>query len=275
MSAALEKLEKFSNLLGEFYRQSARDLPWRHPEADGTFDPYKILVSEMMLQQTQVQRVVPKYEQFLAVFPTLKALSEAPLGDVIGTWQGLGYNRRARYLRDACDIIMKQYDGRFPQSIETLTTLPGIGHNTAAAILVYAYNQPHVFVETNIRTVFIHHFFDNAETVTDKNILPLIEQTMDRKNPRLFYWALMDYGTHLKQTTGNASRRSAGYRKQSAFEGSLRQLRGVILRELQAGSVSTLELEKRCADTRFKQALGSLIKDGLVVDKAGIVTIAS
>ncbi len=134
-----------------------REMPWRAAEADGSFDPYKILVSELMLQQTQVARVVPKFTEFVAKFPTLEALANASLGDVLKAWQGLGYNRRAKYLHSAAQALISK---EAPWKCEDLVALAGVGPNTAGAVLAYAYNQPVLFVETNVRSVFIHHFFN-------------------------------------------------------------------------------------------------------------------
>jgi len=254
----------FQKTVWDYYKLHGRSLPWRVPEQDGSFDPYRILVSEMMLQQTQVNRVVPKYQEFLATFPTVGVLADASLAEVIRMWSGLGYNRRAKYLHDVANLIVTQNNSTFPKTLNMLTNLPGIGPNTAAAILVYAYNQPMVFVETNIRSVFIHHFFASQEGVSDKALLPLINETLDTKQPRVWYWALMDYGSYLKATTGNATRRSQHYAKQSTFQGSLRQLRGTILRTLANGPVETDKILSEFTDERTEQALASLVQDGLI-----------
>lgn len=247
--------------LRDYYRKHGRHLPWREPEADGTFSPYKILVSECMLQQTQVQRVVPKYEALLKRFPTINALAGASLAEVVAMWSGLGYNRRAKYLHDAA----KQLAAQTTWTMESLVACKGIGPNTAAAILAYAYNQPTVFIETNIRTVYIHTFFKDQTNVSDKAIEQLVRDSLDSKHPREFYWALMDYGTYLKQTEGNLSRHSKQYARQSTFEGSLRQLRGQILRTLLQKPHSVAQLTEELTDERLPVALESLQKDGLIV----------
>lgn len=266
--------QKFISDLWEFYRLHKRDLPWRKPEADGSFDPYKILVSELMLQQTQVQRVVPKYEQFIKTFPDIAALADASLEDVYKIWQGLGYNRRAKFLRNTALQVKQTYSGTLPRKAEELTTLPGIGKNTAGAIQAYAYNQPIVFVETNIRTVYIHHFFDDERMVSDKEILPLIEQTLDHNNPREFYWALMDLGSHIKKTNGNNIQRSLHYKAQTKFSGSARQVRGKILRLLAEKKYEVKELAELINDDRFDDILRGLLKDGLVHLDNGFASIA-
>jgi A/G-specific adenine glycosylase len=206
------------------YRAHGRDLPWRRTE-----DPYRILVSEVMLQQTQVGRVVEKFEPFVERFGDFASLSVAPLIEVLSFWKGLGYNRRALYLKEASRIVVDRFAGRLPENPEALVILPGIGSNTAGAITAFAFNRPAVFIETNIRSVFIHRFFADEAGVSDARIIPLVEATLDRANPRVWYWALMDYGVALKETTENPGRRSAHYTRQSAFKGSDREIRGAIL----------------------------------------------
>jgi A/G-specific adenine glycosylase len=260
-----ESITLFLDTLWRAYDAHGRhDLPWRQA-ADGQFDPYHILVSELMLQQTQVGRVIPKYLQFLQQFPSVEALAAASLGEVLIAWQGLGYNRRAKYLWHAAQAIVHEHSGQFPDTLEGLVALPGVGKNTAGAVLAYAFNQSVTFIETNIRTVYIHHFFhDHAELVHDKDILELLEQTLDRTQPRNFYWALMDYGTHLKQTVGNAGARSKSYVRQSPFAGSRRRVRGQVLRLLSSGSLSADDLRQRVADDRFDEVIAALTSEGMV-----------
>lgn len=256
------------------YKQNARDLPWRFPDPNGSFDPYKILVSEIMLQQTQVQRVTPKYQEFLKVFPDVHSLAQASLGDVLRLWSGLGYNRRAKFLWQAAQMVVTEHDGDFPAKQAELARLPGVGVNTAGAICVYAFNLPVVFIETNIRTVFIHHFFADRTDVCDTELKPLLEQALIEAqvqgvSPREWYWALMDYGTHLKATVGNASRASKHYAKQSAFAGSKRQLRGMVLRELTDSAKTTQQLQEAIDDERLKTVLDDLLREGLIVQRNG------
>jgi A/G-specific adenine glycosylase len=182
-----------------------------------------------MLQQTQASRVIPKYKAFLKKFPTLRLLALAPVRDVLFMWQGLGYNRRALALQRAARVIMEDHNGKFPNTFDMLLTLPGVGPYTASAIMTFSYNQPSIMIETNIRTVFIHFFFQKARKVSDKKLLPLIEKYMDTKNPREWYNALMDYGAMLKRTMPNPSRRSSHYVVQGKFHGSIRQVRGAII----------------------------------------------
>jgi A/G-specific adenine glycosylase len=214
---------QFQNLIYDFYNRKGRSFPWRE-----TNNPYHILVSEFMLQQTQTQRVIKKYEQFLIAFPDFPSLAQAPLQDVLSVWQGLGYNRRALSLKKTAHLIVSRH-GTLPDDPALLTTFPGIGKATAGAIIAYAFNKPAVFLETNIRTVFLHFFFSEEYNITDEQILPLVEQTLDRNNPRTWYYALTDYGVWLKEKYKNPEKRSAHYQLQSPFKGSNREIRGAIL----------------------------------------------
>lgn len=262
------QVSDFRNDLWASYRQNGRSgLPWRNPEVNGQFDPYKIMVSELMLQQTQVGRVIPKYLEFLDSFPTLSALAGAELGDVLRIWQGLGYNRRAKFLWLASQQVTEL--GRFPTSVQALVELPGIGINTAGAILAYVNNQPVIYIETNVRTVYLHHFFVDQSGVQDSQILELLEQTIDRENSREFYWALMDYGSHLKQTVGNLNKASKQYTKQSTFHGSKRQIRGLVLKSLSAMSLSYNELRSQIPDERLLSVLSDLSAEGMILEENG------
>jgi A/G-specific adenine glycosylase len=227
LSLSTASIRQLRKTVYNHFKKHGRSLPWRQG-----YDPYHILVSEVMLQQTQVDRVALKFEPFINALPGFASLARAPLSKVLLLWQGLGYNRRAVNLKRAAKIVISRYDGRLPASPEVLETLPGIGKATAASIAAFAFNIPAVFLETNIRTVLIHHFFKEKKSVSDADLLPLAQAVLDRKNPRQWYSALMDYGTMLKKQHGNASRRSAHYKKQSRFEGSKRQMRGKILRLL-------------------------------------------
>ena len=231
MALDADKITEFRRSILDFYERQGRDFPWRH-----TVNPYEILVSEIMLQQTQTERVLPKYLAWLERFPDVQTLAAAPLADVLALWSGLGYNRRARFLQQACRLISERIakGGTFPDTPEELDALPGIGPYTARAVCTFAFNKPEVFIETNIRSVYIFFFFphQNTKGVADKDLLPLIEKTLYRENPRLWYYALMDYGAALKKKVENPSRKSRHYTKQSRFEGSLRQARGAIIRQL-------------------------------------------
>ncbi len=295
MKLSPQQVRAFQKIVLDFFRRNGRRLPWR-----GTRDPYKIFVSEIMLQQTRVSRAILFYEKFIRAFPTVRVLASAPARAVLCAWSGLGYNRRALFLKRAAESIVREHDGEVPRDFGKLCTLPGIGRATAAAILAYAWNEPVVFVETNIRTALIHHFFSRRKKVRDAEILEAARQTvpnnvrpfsrfppapgfgragkvrpcrtdfvepcsargvysevlenirirrergrkdnsrysyiprnvgMLRKvSVREWYSALMDYGAHLKETVGNAARRSAAYAQQGRFKGSARELRGEIIR---------------------------------------------
>ncbi len=252
-------LREFQEEVWDYYKSHARSMPWRDDPS-----PYHVLVSELMLQQTQVGRVLPKYNEFMSRFPTIRALSEAPFGDVLGAWSGLGYNRRAKFLHAAAQKVMEDYGGELPDTLDALVSLPGVGKNTAGAILAYAFNRPVVFIETNVRTVFIHHFFADRHDVDDKELLPLVEQTCDHEHPREWYWALMDYGTHLKQTLGNNISQSRHYVRQSKFEGSRRQIRGRVLKLLLEGPLAIHEILRLEPDERAVTVLSDLQAEGLI-----------
>jgi len=223
-----EAVVEFRNQVFAFYKRRGRhDMLWRH-----TDDPYRILVSEIMLQQTQVERVALKYPVFIAAFPDAAALAQAPLSEVLAAWQGMGYNRRAVALKKCASRMELEYGGTVPCDPAVLATFSGIGPATASSICAFAFNLPVVFIETNIRRVFIHFFFSGAESVTDAEILPLVERTLDRDNPRAWYWALMDLGTELKKSVPNPNRKSTAYVKQAPFAGSDRRIRGMILKYL-------------------------------------------
>lgn len=267
-----EKITEFRRAVLDNFHQAGRDFPWRN-----THDPYKILVSEMMLQQTQTLRVLPKYEAWLNQFPTAESLASASLSEVLAAWSGLGYNRRARFLQQSCQTVCTEYNGIFPKTAEELERLPGIGPYTARAVAAFAFNSPEVFVETNIRSVFIFFFFKHAvEKVSDKEILPLVDETLYKENPRIWYYALMDYGAELKKKVKNPSRKSAGYAKQSKFEGSLRQARGAVLRQLTKNKASTIEsiAEAEHIDVyRIKKAADQLCKELLICEHNALYEI--
>jgi A/G-specific adenine glycosylase len=236
--ASPEAVEVFRSDVWRYYETHGRDLPWRH-----THDAYRIVVSEVMLQQTQVPRVVPKYEEFLQAFPNVESLAAAGAAAVLTMWQGLGYNRRALALHRLAGIVVSEHAGAIPRSPEELQRLPGIGYATAAAVCVYAYGQPLAFIETNVRAAFIHFFFQECSRVSDADLLPLVELTLDRERPRDWYYALMDYGSWLKRTEANPGRRSAHHTVQSPFAGSRRQARALLVRLLLQAPIEGLNLE--------------------------------
>lgn len=254
------ELRTFVELVAKKGRELYRDLPWRR-----TYDPYAIWISEVMLQQTQVSRVDGRWQRWLERFPTVDALAAAAPSDVLEEWQGLGYNRRALSVHRAAQVI-SEAGGVFPQNQKELVKLPGIGPATAAGIRAFAFNLHGVYLETNVRTVFLHELYPQAEGVPDSELVPLVELTCPASvagaanadiatgadvaadvaagaeagtaatelTPRSWYYALLDYGAYLKKTIPNPSRRSKSHVKQSRFEGSHRQKRAELLRVLLA-----------------------------------------
>lgn len=219
------ELERFVERVWSEGGSRYRELPWRNID-----DAYAVLVSEVMLQQTQVSRVLKHWERFMGLFPTLDALAAADTALVLEQWQGLGYNRRALALKRTAELCSEQNGGMLPRTCDELVKLPGIGAATAAGVTAFAYNEPAVYIETNVRTVFLHELFPDAESVSDKELTPYVRATCPADRPRAWYYALLDWGAHLKQITVNPSRRSAHYARQSAFEGSRRQKRAEMLR---------------------------------------------
>jgi A/G-specific adenine glycosylase len=257
----------------DYYRNHARDLAWRR-----TTNPYHILVSEIMLQQTQVDRVSRKYPEFIAAFPDFRSLANAPLPDVLSAWQGMGYNRRAIALRKCAIRVMEESGGILPDNPDVLAMFSGIGKATASSICAFAFNQPVVFIETNIRRVFIHFFFGNQAIVTDTGILPIVRETLYRKDPRTWYNALMDLGTDLKTRVPNPNRRSRHYAKQAAFEGSDRKIRGSLLKHLLEKKRMTRKMVARCIsdDTeRIDRIIQDLVDEGFVAWSGTYLTIPS
>ncbi|KKW45720.1 MAG: HhH-GPD family protein [Candidatus Kaiserbacteria bacterium GW2011_GWA2_58_9] len=223
-----------------------------------------------MLQQTQVPRVIGKYNEFLKKFPTVQALARAPLAKVLKVWSGLGYNRRAKFLRDAAVQIVEKYDGKVPCDYDSLRTLSGIGDYTARAIRVFAFNEPDTLLETNIRTVLIHHIYSDVLKnigISDAELATVAREVATAQDPREWHWALMDYGAHLKKTGIRNNHKSAHYVRQSNFEGSLRQVRGQVLRDLMKGA-------KGRKGKKWAEALASLARDGLVAGQKGTWRIA-
>ncbi len=258
----MQDLSTFITTVYTHYAQHKRIFSWRE-----NITPYRVVVSEIMLQQTQTDRVKYKFEQWLNRFPNFESLAQASTADVIVSWSGLGYNRRALALHAIAQRVMLEYHGHLPDNPEVLVTFKGIGINTAGSIGAFAFNKPTVFIETNIRAVYIHHFFPQEEKVHDKQLLPLIEATVDKFNAREWYYALMDYGVILKKEQKNPSRKSAHYTVQSKFEGSERQIRGMILRSL--AEYGKLNLDDLTAiiprdSRRIEKNLSDLISEGFV-----------
>jgi A/G-specific adenine glycosylase len=262
------KAGQFRTIVWRHYRTHGRhDLPWRR-----TRDPYRILVSEIMLQQTQVERVVPFYREFLQKFPTVEALARAPLGSVLKVWQGLGYNRRAKMLHDAAKVVVKKHGGRLPKDAATLETLPGVGPYTARAVAAFSANADSIFIETNIRTAVTHHFFKEQERVTDAEVLAMLEESYPKGRAREWYSALMDYGAYLKRSGVRVNAKRAGYSKQAPFAGSMREARGAILKALAKRTHTEAELLSLLPKARRQQldeSLAKLIAEGLVTKRRG------
>ena len=254
---------EFQQMVLSYYNNYGREMAWRD-----TTDPYLILVSEIMLQQTQVERVKIKFPEFIEAFPDFAALAAAPLDNVLSVWQGMGYNRRAIALQKCAIRVINEYNGILPADVDILATFPGIGRATASSIAAFAFNLPVVFIETNIRRVFIHFFFSGTDTVSDADLLPIVEKSLCKENPRVWYWALMDLGSALKKTVPNPNRRSVHYSKQSPFEGSDREIRGTIIRMLLSdpGMIEKQLLAIRIDDpARIKKILAALISEGFIV----------
>ena len=243
-----------------------RDLPWRNID-----DAYGVLVSEVMLQQTQVVRVQRYWQRWMSLFPTVDALVAADTATVLETWQGLGYNRRALALKRACEQCSAEFGGRLPQEAEELVRLPGIGPATAAGVIAFAYNRPSVYIETNVRSVFLHELFPDAQDVSDKQLAPYVANTCPDEGARSWYYALLDYGAHLKTQVGNPSRRSSHYARQSAFEGSRREKRSFILKCVLAApdGISCAEV-RRLLDAHEREAARDAVApelfDSIVAD---------
>lgn len=265
---------RFRNLVLAHYKQQGRhDLPWRR-----TKNPYRILVSEVMLQQTQVERVIPFYEAFLKEFPDIKALASAPLSRVLIRWQGLGYNRRAKMLHEAAKAVTNEHAGTMPNSVEALEKLPGVGHYTARAVAAFAYNEDVIFVETNLRTAVTHHFFPSKEKVSDREILLILEKVYRKGTARGWYSGLMDYGAFLKRSGVRINAKHKSYTKQSTFRGSGREARGAILRALSKGAKSESSLASILGSERSEQVetqLQKLLEEGLIEKKRMTYHLAS
>jgi A/G-specific adenine glycosylase len=262
---------EFRKIIYRNFKKEGRVFPWRQDPA-----PWGVVVSEFMLQQTQTARVIPYWERWMRLWPKPEDLARASLEETLREWSGLGYNNRARRLRECARIIAEDYRGTVPGVPEELLRLPGIGAYTAGAIACFAYNYPSVFIETNIRATVIHFFFKDRVDVSDAEMVPILESALDRRNPRKWHWALMDYGAALKKITANPGRRSAHYTRQSPFQGSFRQLRGRLIRSLVSeGPASAPELERRTgiAAQDIYKALDALKKDAMVAEDEGFYRI--
>ncbi len=270
--------QDFKEFIFNYYEEQGRKyLPWR---VDPT--PYNVLVSEMMLQQTQVSRVIDFFNRWIEKFPDFQTLAQAKQTEVLALWKGLGYNNRALRLHKLAQIVTEQYQGILPKDMKSLMALPGIGHYTAGAIRAFSFNIYTAFIETNIRRVFIHHFFQNSESISDEQIFAIINAIGEVENPSDWYNALMDYGSTLpKQIKKNPNKKSKHYSKQSKFEGSDRQIRGNILKvllEIKDHKITLKTLLKHndfshINEERLSEVIDSLVKDGFIEQKDSFIIL--
>ncbi|MHA1150111.1 MAG: A/G-specific adenine glycosylase [Promethearchaeota archaeon] len=259
-------INQFQDIIYSYFKQYGRKFPFREK-----LKPYYVLVSEIMLQQTQTSAMSEKFLNFIQLFPDFKSLSQAPKEKVLKAWQGLGYNRRAIALKTIAEIVINEFDGNLPQTLDELKKFPQIGHNTASSIIAFAFNKPAYFIETNIRRVFIYFFFPKRNNIKDKEIEPLVEATINKKDPRTWYYALMDYGVMLKKTYPELHKRSTHYKKQKPFKGSNREIRGKILKII----LKSNEISKNIIYNQFehkKDRINNVLKQ---LEKEGFIILES
>lgn len=252
------QIKSFQKFILSWYAKNRRDLPWRN-----TRDPYKILVSEIMSQQTQISRVVPKYNLWLKRFPTVQDLATAKVSQVLIAWSGLGYNRRGLYLQKCAQEIITKYNGKFPQTEKDLLRLPGIGEYTARAILCFAFNRQIVVIDTNIKKVIAVHFYNGK--VPEKNALETFAHKLLPKG-RAYAWnqALMDYAAR------ELKKEKIAIPKQSAFKNSRRYYRGQIIKYLVTNSKATRKdfsqlFKETISNESIEKILQGLISDKLII----------
>ena len=271
--AKMPTMASFTKTVWNYYNKHRRSFPWRENTSI-----YSVVVSEIMLQQTQAPRVIEKYNAFLTAFPDFQSLAHAPLRDVLALWKGLGYNRRALQLKKLADMVNSS---AFPHDKDALMELPGIGSNTAGSIMAFAFNTPQAFIETNIRTVFIHFFFNRTRgKIDDKKILKLVEASLvgrNHTNPREWFYALMDYGVYLKKTFPNPSRKSKHHVKQSPFKGSNRELRATILQSIVETPRTRQEIIKHIKrkPSEIDKNLSALESEGFIIKKDRLYRIVA
>jgi len=267
-----EDIAAFRRAVLDLYEREGRDFAWRR-----TADPWAILVSEVMLQQTQTARVAPKFDAWMARFPDAASLAAASTADVYDAWRGLGYNSRGLRLRACATLCVEKYGGVPPADERLLLELPGVGRYTARAVLAFAYGISSAFLETNIRAALIFHFFPKQERVSDRALEAVAASLLaggllaggllDGTDPRTWYYALMDYGAWLKKREPNPARKAAAYARQSRFEGSVRQARGAILRIIATNGQASLEqvaAEAGIDYSRATEAARGLLRDGMI-----------
>jgi len=276
--------KQFQRHILQWYRQNRRDLPFRttvrwhkdkprYPQKlNRGLTPYHVLVSEIMLQQTQISRVLEKFPEFISIFPDWKTLAHANTQKLFSVWQGMGYWRRALYLRKCANAVAHSYGGTLPRDPGILMTLPGIGHYTAHAVSCFAYQNPEAFIDTNIRRVFIHFFFPQKKDVTDKEILAIAQNAVWTPNPREWHYALMDYGSQVLGKEQGINKQSRHYTRQSKFEGSFRSYRAEVIRYLTQNKKATIgALHAHLSPSPYKteKILAALAKDN-IIHKKGI-----
>lgn len=265
-------ISHFQVAILEYYQENARVFPWRE-----TPEPYAVMVSEIMLQQTQADRVVPKFLAFLELFPTPLVLSNASTPDLLGLWQGLGYNRRALNLRRTAEVLVKEYNGKIPSDLQQLLALPGIGPYTAGAIRAFAFDLPSSVIDTNIRRVYLHVFFPDRERVTDKELVPYIDATLYKPSSRYWYSALMDIGHLLPKHVGNANTRSRHYARQGPLVGSNREVRGMLITLLTSIKTINCTLLSKTLDLpteRINPAVAQLLAEGFLEQQGDVLHLA-
>lgn len=277
-----------------WFGRNGRDLPWRRSR-----DPWAVLVSELMLQQTQVERVIPKYEAFLERWPTPAALAASPLGDVLRAWSGLGYNRRAKHLHEAAKAVVERFDGVVPRTVEALESLPGIGRYTSRAVASFAFNDDVALWDTNVRRIFLRVFAGGefARRVPGEDALErLLTEALPKGKSRDWHGALMDFGSAV--CTGRSpgcgecplaascvaapkflagrTPKAALVKRQPAFPGSRRQGRGAIIRLLaeRRGGVAVTEIAALSGRADADELLDALVGEGLVARRGGEVRLA-
>lgn len=258
ISMKIYEIKKFQEKIFNWWKENKRDLPWRK-----TTNPYYIMVSEVMLQQTQVTRTIQKYLEFIKKFPTLQSLASALPAEVLAIWSGLGYNRRALWLQQAAQQIIEK--GSFPETPKELEKLKGIGPYTARSILIFAMNKDYPTVDTNIRRILIAEGFAE-ESTQEKELFQIAEKLAPKGKSRDWHNALMDYGSQVLTVAKTGIKPVTTQKK---FSESKRYYRGKIVKILIKKQKQTKEqLLKECKleEKELDEILELLVKDGLIVE---------
>jgi A/G-specific adenine glycosylase len=267
-----------------WYRDNKRDLPWRNTT------PWGVLMSEFMLQQTPVHRVLPQWERWISLWPTPKDLARAPLSDALREWGRLGYPRRAKRLYESAHAIVRDHDGQIPQSREELRKLPGVGEYTAAAVMAFAFHKSEVVLDINIRRLYARCWFGVAEPTSSPNNgeRDFAQELIPPGDDGTWAAATMELGALIcKARTPLCAQcpladlclwRERDYpqnavkvKKSAQWRGSDRQCRGVIMAALrQSDEVLASELANVWSDqSQYEKALASLLDDG-IIEKRGV-----